>query len=157
MIYLGRTSKKYDIEEEIDEIWYIVRSIGKYEGSIDNKRTKWVYDLSPQNELFYWHLSMKQTGNWSREAFDREFTKRFIGGIITSQAALDSLNKLEELSKSGRKVLLKCFCDNEVLCHRSIIGGMLMGVGCQVESLERNKCDILDYEKYFKKYLEAIE
>lgn len=157
MIYLGRTSKTYDIEEEIDEIWYIVRSIGKYEGSIDNKRTKWVYDLSPQNELFYWHLSMKQTGKWSKQTFDSEFTKRFIGGIITSQSALDELNKLEELSKSGRKILLKCFCDNEVLCHRSIIGGMLIGVGCQVESLERHEKDIKEYEKYFKRYLEAIK
>ncbi len=41
------------------------------------------------------------------------------------------MKQLIEESRS-REIALVCFCEDETLCHRSIVGGILLKLGAQI-------------------------
>lgn len=159
---------------QYDELWFIMRSMDwfykkkvgnrypKYSNEINQKNyqflmqpnVKIVDDLSPSRDLFTWYMHRRQKGNWNMDTFINEYVPVFIKEIIINQDAKDRLNQLWKLDRQGKTVLLVCSCQEENMCHRSIIAGLLHGVGCNVVSAFGNS--ISQYDIYYKMYL-AIE
>lgn len=120
--------------EKYSEVWAIVRSL-KYA----NPRIKHVPELSPSWGLFNMYLRLKEAGNWNEDTFRSMYVPQFLKEM-KGKAQQQLLNELFSASKS---IALVCFCEEEELCHRSIIGGMLQGAGLDVKGLHR------DYGYYF--------
>lgn len=117
-----------------DEVWAIVRSL-KY----TNPNIKHVPELSPSWSLFRKYLSLRENGQWNEETFHNIYVPRFLKEMRgTAQQKL-----LNELFNTKKHICLACFCPDECLCHRIIIGGMLQGAGLEVRGLSA------DYSHYF--------
>lgn len=117
-----------------DEVWAIVRSL-KY----GNPRMRHVPELSPSWSLFKRYMSLREEGNWNENTFQTIYVPQFLKEM-RGKAQQDLLN---ELFNTEKHICLVCFCAEEELCHRSIIGGMLQGAGLNVKGLNR------DYSYYF--------
>lgn len=155
-----------------DELWFIMRSMDwfykkkignrypKYSNEINQKNyqllmqpnVKIVDDLAPSRDLFTWYMRTKQQGNWNMDTFTNGYVPTFIKDIFANQDAKDRLNQLWRLDKQGKTILLVCSCQEEAMCHRSIIAGLLHGVGCNVSSSMNN--DISQYDVYRTMYCE---
>ena len=120
-----------DMSEEYDEIWIIVRSL-KSTPYILNTHVYHVPVLSPSPDLFHKYLYWKDNGEWNEDTFQNKYVPQFLYEMH-SQEAKNILNDLFYKSKN-KHTLLDCFCPNETLCHRSIICGLLQGVGCETSA-----------------------
>ena len=120
-----------DMSEEYDEIWIIVRSL-KSTPYIPNTHVYHVPVLSPSPDLFHKYLYWKDNGKWNEDTFQNKYVPQFLYEMH-SQEAKNILNDLFYKSKN-KHMLLACFCPNETLCHRSIICGLLQGVGCETSA-----------------------
>lgn len=121
------------------ENWAIVRS---FKGKSD---VQWHPELSPSSDLFGWYLELKGRGEWCKGTFVSEYLPSFLEEIAKSPAAREALNTLYFADKEGRNIALGCFCEEEALCHRSIVAGLLQGVGCNVQAES-------DYTRYYAIY-----
>lgn len=141
MIYIKQIS---DIKTgDYDEVWAIVQSI-KNTGKMMQ-----VADLSPSKELFFQYRKLVKEGKWGEQAFQEIYVPQFIHELSGNKRAKDCLNRLYALDKMEKNICLACFCKEEELCHRSIIAGLLQGVGCNV--ITEN---MAVYTKYYKMYRE---
>ena len=130
-------------EGQFNEVWAIVRF---YRG-----KSPWinqVVDLSPSQKLWGKFNKLKLDGRWNEETFRSEYLPVFLKEM-RSEAAREKLNELYKKDKAGRSIALVCFCKEENLCHRSIIAGILQGVGCNVHTATGN-----DYSKYYAEYMQ---
>lgn len=132
------------VAEKYDEIWAIVRNMKFNDASM-----KQITTLSPSKELFFKYRDMVKRGTWNQKSFQEIYVPIFIQEIIGSKSALRSLNELYLLDKAGREIYLVRFCQDETICHRSIIAGLLQGVGCNVTTETG-----IDYTTYYKQYIE---
>ena len=132
-----------DMSEEYDEIWIIVRSL-KSTPYIPNTQVYHVPTLSPSPDLFNKYLTWRNNGKWNEDTFQNKYVPQFLHEMH-STASKNSLNALFYKAK-GKHILLACFCPNEALCHRSIVCGLLQGVGCETSAD--------DYSYYYKLYKE---
>lgn len=123
------------------ENWAIVRS---FKGK---SNVQWHPELSPSSDLFGWYLELKGRGEWGKDTFVSEYLPSFLEEIAKSPAAREALNTLYFADKEGRNIALGCFCEEEALCHRSIVAGLLQGVGCNVRAES-------DYTRYYAAYKE---
>lgn len=145
MIYVtNRFDPRLFGDEEWDYNLAIVRSISQKAPLREGEKQLAV--LSPSPELFRWYLDLKQKGLWNATLFQTEYTSYFLQEL-QSPNAKKALNQLFQLDRAGKKIALTCFCPNEECCHRSIIGGLLQGVGCNVV-MQSGK----DYSNYFQMY-----
>lgn len=136
MLHLGRIS---DISRDYDENWLIVRSVKQVP-----RNAVQVSALSPSTSLFYKYLDAKKAGRFDGAWFQSVYVPTFLREVIANQDARSLLNQL--YAESRRKsILLACFCPNESLCHRSIVAGLLLGAGADID------CDP-SYRKYFDLY-----
>lgn len=136
MLHLGRIS---DISRDYDENWLIVRSVKQVP-----RNAVQVSALSPSTSLFYKYMDAKKAGRFDGAWFQSVYVPTFLREVITNQDARSLLNQL--YAESRRKsILLACFCPNESLCHRSIVAGLLLGAGADID------CDP-SYRKYFDLY-----
>ena len=137
-----------------DEIWFIIRSVNwmKDKSIFNNVNVIHVPILSPSQELFFWYNKIKNKGSWTQSVFDTEYVPRFINEIFRNDYTQfkRELNLLWFKSKHGKKILILCPCNDESMCHRSIIGGILLGAGVDVRST--TVPDISSYLKYYDKY-----
>lgn len=117
-----------------DEVWAIVRSL-KYA----NPRIRHVPELSPSWGLFKKYMKLRDEGKWNKDTFLREYVPQF----LKEMRGKEQQNLLNELFNTEKHICLVCFCPEEELCHRSIIGGMLQGAGLKVKGLSQ------DYDYYF--------
>jgi uncharacterized protein YeaO (DUF488 family) len=124
---------------DYDETWAIVRSYKKNIMGI-----KQVPELSPSSSLFSLYLRLKKEGSWGFNTFQEKYVPTFLKEMCSKEAR-NKLNELYKLDKEGKNICLVCYCPNETLCHRSIIIGLLQGVGCKT-------CG-KDYSYYYKQYL----
>lgn len=108
-----------------DQVWAIVRSLKS-----GAPWMKQVPELSPSWELFGTYRYLSSVGKWGADAFNRLYVPRFLEEMH-SRESRDKLNELCVLSRTS-SIALVCFCRDESLCHRSIVGGMLKGAGCGV-------------------------
>lgn len=119
---------------EYDETFLIIRSTASLERHKSSvlRDTKHVPELSPSRELFWQQLDYQKTDNWNQETFDKIYKPAFIKEIENNPDADKRLDEITKLDKNGSKIALLCFCPNENLCHRVIIGEMLKQRGCNV-------------------------
>lgn len=121
--------------------WYIVRRPGHDLPPLEYTH---VPELSPSNDLLEFYLDHMRNGTWNYEVFFNSYMPRFIKEL-QNDAASERLSFLEEESRK-RDIALFCFCENETLCHRSIIGGILKGMSADIECPD-------DYLKYYNYYI----
>lgn len=133
-----------DLSKDNDNQWLIVRSA--------NNISEWmtyVPALSPSKELFFKYLDLKKKGQWGRETFEEIYVPIFLKDIKSNMDnSKNVLNQVYKMDKSGMDITIACFCQFESLCHRSIIAGLLMGVGCNVDVMVKDN----DYIKYYEMY-----
>jgi len=121
------------------ENWAIVRSFNGKAG------VQWHPELSPSSNLFGWYLKLKKNGEWDESAFLSSYVPTFLKEIAGNPTAKEALNTIYFADKEGRNIALGCFCENEATCHRSIVAGLLQGVGCNVRATD-------DYSHYYAAY-----
>lgn len=130
--------------EQYDEVWAIVRLMKN-----PTEKMKQVIELAPSSELFVSFRLAKKSGLWNEEFFQANYVPKFLEDICRNQKSKDKLNELYSLDRAGKRICLVCFCPDETICHRSIVAGLLQGVGCNVR-LPSNA----DYRHYYKQYRE---
>lgn len=124
-----------------DEVWAIVRSL-KYV----NPHIKHVPELSPSWALFKLYLRLRNEGRWNEDTFRTLYVPQF----LKEMRGKEQQDLLNELFRTKKHICLVCFCGEENLCHRSIVGGMLQGAGAQVNGLA------CDYGYYFEWYKHGV-
>lgn len=107
-------------------------------------------ELSPSSALYSWYLQTKEAGMWNYQTFEQIYVPRFLDEIVHNTEALKSIKFIYDMSQSGVNVAVGCYCYKEDLCHRSIIGGILLGCKAQI------MCN-LAYSRYFEMYIEALK
>ncbi len=125
---------------DYDEVWAIVINLKNNYG-----RYKQVSELAPTQGLYSWYWNEKQHLRWGKEEFDNDYLPRFIKEL--SKEGEMRLKELKSLDEEGKNIALLCFCENEALCHRSIIAGILQGMGVNVRTQTGN-----DYSRYYEMY-----
>ena len=128
-----------DPEIEFDEKWAIARHMklqSNNPGIVQHE------ELSPSEPLF----ARAKRGEID---FRKEYVPRFIEEIADHQESTKALDYLVQADKDGKNIALICSCDNENECHRSIIGGILQGMGAKVSGLTR------DYSFYHRMLFET--
>lgn len=133
---------------EYDEVWAIVRSLRN-----NPKGIKQVPELAPSQELYSWYYKTSQAKEWNEKAFNETYMPWFIKDMLTNEKGIERLNELKGLDEQGKKVALLCFCSDEKICHRSIVAGLLMGMGVRVNVWNKDN----DYIKYWDKYQDLKE
>lgn len=120
MLYTGSIR---DIDKtKYDEIWVIVRSLGNVSTG-DN--IYHVPQLSPSYNLFYDYRNWVKQGVWCKKQFDEVYKPRFLEEM-KSDTAQQYLNLLRESCKT-KDILICCFCNDESMCHRSIVKELIEG------------------------------
>ncbi|MCM1215076.1 MAG: DUF488 domain-containing protein [Lachnospiraceae bacterium] len=105
-----------------------------------------VPELSPSWDLFSTYQQLYKSGRWNREVFDSIYLPRFLEEMKTKEAR-SYLNYLWKQDKAGVIVQIGCSCQDETMCHRSIVGGLLEGVGANVCYTTGNS-----YKHYYDMY-----
>lgn len=150
---------------QYDELWFVMRSMDwfykdKKTGKINQKNyqllmqpnVKIIDELSPSRDLFFWYLNQKNKGKWNMDTFMSGYVPFFLEQIHSDRDAKDRLNELWKLDRAGKHILLVCSCQEEQMCHRSILAGLLHGVGSNVQSAFVN--NISQYDIYRTMYCE---
>ena len=126
--------------DDYDEVWWIVRSLHKEPG-----REKYIPELSPSKELFRSYRNVFHAGQFNEEYFMTIYVPQYLQELVVNKEAVHILSLLKEESLQ-KNIMLGCYCENEKLCHRSIVAGILLGMGANIETDVR----YLKYYKWFK-------
>ena len=127
--------------EGFDEVWWIVRK-----PDVIPVIEKHVPELSPSPELFAEYRSLARNQEFNEEYFQTKYVPQFIQDLSKNESAFSLLQQLCEESRT-KDILLCCYCEKEWVCHRSIIAGILLGMGANIETEE----SYLKYYDMFKK------
>lgn len=133
--------------DDYDLVWAIVRSLKENRPGIIQ-----VKELSPSYQLFKDYLHLKETGQWDDTAFNLMYVPEFVKGLVTDTQSQAKLRQLFELDHDGLNIAIGCFCVNETLCHRSVVGGILKGLGANVNC--RDAYTI--YYTTFRNYMQSF-
>ena len=136
MISIGNIFKTNPAE--FDEVWVICFAVDEVRSLFvvfDN--VFHVPELAPKEDLFKEYRSMVHSGQWNKQAFERCYVQKFLNDIQSSEAAMKQLRALVAVS-GDKNIRLVCFCpdDEEGICHRSIVAGLLLNMGACVECSE---------------------
>lgn len=142
MIEIRRLEKGIDYDD-YDEMYMIVRSMKPI-----NPKIKQLDILSPQSSLFKFHRECVNKGTWNQSTFDKAYAPIFITQLQHSPYANKVLDDLYRKDDAGKRICLMCYCTNESMCHRSIIAGILQGMGCNVK-IPTNS----DYSRYYNQFI----
>lgn len=99
------------------------------------KKAVHVPELAPSWNLFRKVQAAKAEGTWDMRAFREWYVPQFVTEIH-NDAARAKLKELVEKSNAGRRIVLYCFCTDERICHRMVLGKILKAK-TQVVGLER--------------------
>lgn len=114
MIYTGSFK---DISSNYDEVWLIVRSLKSMPNC--NIPVYHVPALSPSPQLFKCYLNWRNQDLWNKNTFENFYKPRFLKEM-EGEDAQRVLNLL--INKASTKnILLVCFCNDESMCHRSLV------------------------------------
>lgn len=138
MIYIGTVSEMNP--SAYAENWMIVRAPDEIPAWARHEP-----DLSPSPALFADYRKAFVSGAFGRDYFDRVYIPRFLRELAENEKAQALL---EELARRSRQedLFLCCYCQDETLCHRSIIAGVLLGMGAAI----RTRCDYLKYSVLYE-------
>ena len=139
MIVIGNVK---DISPLYDKNLMIVRSADSVPEYAEQ-----ITELSPSPKLFKLYREAYHKGNFNEDWFRKFYVPMFIKELKSN---ISALAKLDELCKASRdsKIFLCCYCEDDCLCHRSIIGGILLGMNAEIEVNS-------DYIKYYKLFLKS--
>lgn len=84
-------------------------------------------ELAPSRQLWADTQELKRAGTWNRDAFRTAYAPRFIAEMRASADARRRLIQLRNLSESGARILVVCYCKDPTLCHRSLLYLVLRG------------------------------
>ncbi len=119
--------------KKFDEVWCIVRSPKQLKPALMATITvKHVPVLSPSWNLFQMYRDLYSKGIWNKDMFYEKYVPVFLDQMKNDPKALALLNELTRRS-ADENIAIACFCDNESLCHRSIVGGILGNMGAHIE------------------------
>ena len=139
MIYIKAIRDvKYD---DYDEVWAIVRSWK----TPNNPHVKHVPELSPSPKLFGMFQEAKKKETWGEVYFNTIYVPIFLTDVKKDNKAKNALNRLVKADREGKNICLVCYCTDEHICHRSIVAGLLQGIGCNVDVGD-------NYSKYYDQY-----
>lgn len=130
-------------EKNIEQIWMIVRSLKDLDYRSDIEML-YVPELSPSPELYHKFLEWKKNGQWNKETFLKEYVPEFLEDLHSSES-MAALRKIVDESQT-KNIMLACYCSDEEMCHRSIVLGVLQGMGAKV-AIDK---DYLQYYEMFK-------
>lgn len=131
------TNIRYINYAAYDQVWAIVRSL-------KNPRSmKHVPELSPSWNLFKRYFGLRNAGRWNAESFQNVYVPVFLQEMQNT-AARNKIAELIDLDRQGKRICLACFCPDEILCHRSIVAGILQYAGVTIHGV---KDDYLQYGK----------
>lgn len=119
--------------EVLDDKFFISRFV-KDQASLRKYGFVQVAELSPSKGLVQGYLKLKQEGNWSIETFETWYRPLFQKEIKEVKELRNALNQVYKLLKSGKDVVLACYCHNSDLCHRKILGEEFSKLGFSVNS-----------------------
>lgn len=144
-------------QPQYDETWIITRGLKDRSVLTRYQNTIHVPELSPTPELFQWYLFQKKNGWWGVKHFDIYYVSQFIRDIAGDASSRNRLNELYTKHQAGKNILIVCFCTDERICHRSIIGGLLQGIGVEVKSTTVNDPDYSYFYASYKNYRSATK
>lgn len=137
MIKVGNVS---ELNEYLyDENWLIVRKPDEIPAFAKHEPL-----LSPSPELFRKYREAFHAGLFGQEFFAQVYVPQFLKELAENAEAMAVLKSLVKESTS-KDILLACYCENESLCHRSIIAGVLLGMGAEIDTN-------LKYQRYYELY-----
>lgn len=137
-------------KENYSEGIYIVRSIGNTR--LDESESNMI-ELSPDQRLFRKFINYRTKYGFHQSEFDSWYLDDFLQSAVRNPEFVKDIDKLVDKSLNqlpGEDAALICFCPNEIMCHRSIIGGILKGVGAEIDCSD-------DYIKYYYKFLHTAD
>lgn len=140
MIYIGNIHDIDILHRDWDKKYAIVRSYKNQTCIFEQKAI-----LSPSTELFFTYRKLIKYCKWNKDSVDKYYVPKFLQQM-QGREEKDALNQLYVMSKT-QNILLVCFCENEDLCHRSIIAGLLSGAGAEVQTSSGH-----NYDKYWDMY-----
>lgn len=154
MVFTGSIKQVNTIvsENAIDEVWVIVRSYRQKLKEIPGVPIIHVPELSPSLELFQLYLGLKRANKWGVDDFKNGYVPRFLCEML-NDAARHRLTQLVNDTQHGKRILLLCYCEEEALCHRSIIRGLLQGRGVACGAVSKEQIEY-DYSFYYDTYLD---
>lgn len=119
---------------------YIVRKLDN-----DIKRQKFIHvpELSPGQILFEKYRELARNNLWNEQTFKSVYLPVFLSEMSRKES-LSILHKLAEDSYN-ENIALCCYCDDEKICHRSIVGGILKGMKVNIDCSD----EYLEYYKIF--------
>lgn len=129
--------------ENFDEILLIVRKLDRPLGN-----ARHIVELSPSPGLFKEYRRVYHEGMFNDDYFQNVYVPRFLQELSVNKEALKLLKILCEESER-KNIVLCCYCKNKNLCHRSIVAGVLLGMGATIDT---EAC----YIKYFEKFNEYL-
>lgn len=139
-----RVGKAEEIDAlKYDENWLIVRKPQSIPDFVKHEAL-----LSPSPELFRIYRKAYYAGLYDQTFFDQVYVPQFIEELSQNEEALFVLRKLVSMSME-KDILLTCYCQLESMCHRSIIAGILLGMGASIETEDA-------YGKYFEMLIEVM-
>lgn len=138
-------------QNDIDEIWVIVRSYKNPISAFDGVPVIHVPELSPSPGLFKSYLNWRNRGEWGINMFLCTYVPWFLRDMLEEDAR-QRLSLIVKQVNQGKRILLACYCWDEFMCHRSIIKGLLQGRGVPCGTTEESPINY-DYSKYFRIYL----
>lgn len=144
MIYVSNLRSMQLLEAPVK--WAIVRS---YKNPL--RGITQMVDLSPTKELFGKYLQWKSQGVWNHDTFRNLYVPEFMETTIATEAAMKALKLIRTMDTNGTGIAIGCFCENENMCHRAVVGGILEGLGCDVR-YPREVSHIEFYEEYKNKF-----
>lgn len=136
MIFIGNIFKTNPAE--FDEVWVICFAVDELRSLFEDFDNVFhVPELAPKESLFKEYRSMVHSGQWNEQSFKRCYVQKFLNDIQSSEAAMKQLRALVAVS-GDKNIRLVCFCpdDEEGICHRSIVAGLLLNLGVCVECSE---------------------
>lgn len=133
--------------DEYDHIFMIVRS-----SKINNPHIVQMPELAPSDQLFFTYRQWVKDDNWNQDTFDEKYVPWFLRDLIVNPQSREALNRLYQMDQEGKRICLLCYCGLETMCHRSIIAGLLQGVGANVRMLPVDNSFSRDYTKYYNDY-----
>ena len=141
MIYIGNVTELD--QNRYDENWLIVRKPDEIPDFVKHEPL-----LSPSPELFRKYRDTYYAGKFNQEYFDKVYVPQFIRELANNKAETELLHAMVSLSEE-EDVLLACYCEKESMCHRSIIAGILLGMGAEIVTSS-------EYRKYYEMYRQSL-
>lgn len=108
-----------------------------------------VPELAPSLKTFRMYQGLQEKGAWNKETFYRFYVPLYLKDLCRPNSHA-RLMHLVDCMKAGGNVELLCYCYDEELCHRSIVGGIIQGMGFPVVAKD-------DYSKFYNLWRQMRE